>query len=206
MSKKNGWLQLTALGVLASQAVPALAQAAERSQEIHVYGGKWFGDKLTGVDLWGWEPEVDDDVTYGLRYTANFTPDWGLELSCGRTNTTVTTPPLKPVDLTLTGLDVNAIRHFNSATRFVPYVSAGLGYLKSDLDRTIVLQSRGVPTITIAAESGVTLNAAAGAKYFVTDHFLLRLDARYRFVEKVAYPVDNALNTFETTFDVGLRF
>lgn len=197
---------IATLGALALNTVPAFAQVTAGSQEIHVYAGESFGDDLTARPISGRTPKVDDDVTYGLRYGINFTPDWGLELSLGRTGTSVQDLPGRDIDLDLTTLDVDAIRHFNSGNRFVPYVLAGVGYVSADLDRPIVGTLDGVQPVRISDDNGFTANAGLGAKYYVTDNFLLRLDARYRYLDKIVDRADDSLNTFETTFGVGFRF
>jgi opacity protein-like surface antigen len=206
MLTKNKLLGLAALGALSLNTMPALAQVTEGSQEIHVYAGELFGDDLTDRAISGRTPKVDDDVTYGLRYGVNFTPDWGLELSLGRTNTSVQDLPGRDVDLDLTTLDVDAIRHFNSGNRFVPYMLAGVGYVTADLDRPLLGVANGLQPVRIEDDNSFTLNAGVGAKYFVTDNFLLRLDARYRYLDKVVDRLDDSLNTFETTFGVGFKF
>ena len=80
---------LAAVGTLALNAAPAAAQAEAGSQEVHVYGGQLFGDDLTDTPISGRTPELDDDVTYGVRYGYNFTDAWGIELSLGRTASSV---------------------------------------------------------------------------------------------------------------------
>jgi OOP family OmpA-OmpF porin len=197
---------LATLGALATTAVPAMAQVSAGSQEVHVYAGEAFGDDLTDRDVTGRTPELDDDVTYGLRYGYNFSDAWGLELSLGQTNTSVTGLPGRDTDLDLTTLDVDAVYHFNPSGRFVPYVLAGVGYASADLDRPILGTVSGVGPVRIDDDNGFTANAGVGAKYFITDNVSLRLDARYRYLDKVVDRFDDSLNTFETTFGVGFRF
>lgn len=203
---KNRLIGLATLGALALGAVPAVAQVTAGSQEVHVYAGEAFGDDLTDRSITGRTPELDDDVTYGLRYGYNFTDAWGLELSLGRTNTSVVGLPGRDTDLDLTTFDADAVYHFNSAGRFVPYVLAGVGYASADLDRPIVGTVSGVGPVRIEDDNGFTVNAGVGAKYFLTDNVSLRLDARYRYLDKVVDRFDDSLNTFETTFGVGFRF
>jgi len=198
-----GW---ATVGALAVTAVPAMAQVSAGSQEVHAYVGEAFGDDLSDRRINGRTPELDDDLTYGLRYGYNFTDAWGLELSLGRTNTSVTGLPGRDIDLDLTTFDVDAVYHFNPGSRFVPYVLAGIGYASADLDRPIVGTVSGVGPSRINDDSGFTLNAGVGAKYFLTDAVSLRLDARYRYLDKVIDRFDDSLNTFETTFGVGFQF
>lgn len=82
---------------------------------------------------------------------------------------------------------------------------AGVGYASADLDRSIVGTVGGQP-VTIEDDQGFTLNAGLGAKYFITDNFLIRAEARDRYPDKVLDRFDDSLNTVETTLGVGYRF
>lgn len=197
---------LATLGALAINAGPAMAQVTAGSQEVHAYVGEVFGDDVTDRGVTGRTPELDDDVTYGLRYGYNFTDNWGLELSLGQTNTALTGLPGRDIDLDLTTFDVDAVYHFNPSGAFVPYVLAGVGYASADLDRPLTGTVAGVGPVRIDDDSGFTLNAGVGAKYFLTSNLSLRLDARYRYLDKVVERFDDSLNTFETTFGVGFQF
>ena len=197
---------LATIGTLALTDVPAMAQVTAGSQEVHAYVGAAFGDDLSDRKINGRTPELDDDLTYGLRYGYNFTDAWGLELSLGQTNTSVTGLPTRDIDLDLTTLDVDAVYHFNPSSRFVPYVLAGIGYASADLERPITGTLNGGGPVRISDDNGFTLNAGVGAKYFITDTVSLRLDARYRYLDKVIDRYDDSLNTFETTLGVGFQF
>jgi outer membrane beta-barrel protein len=197
---------LATAGVLAATAVPAMAQVTAGSQEVGAYVGEAFGDDLSDRKINGRTPELDDDLTYGLRYGYHFTDAWGLELSLGQTNTSVTGLSTRDIDLDLTTFDVDAVYHFNPGSRFVPYVLAGIGYASADLDRPITGTVNGGGPVRISDDNGFTLNAGVGAKYFITDTVSLRLDARYRYLDKVIDRYDDSLNTFETTFGVGFQF
>lgn len=192
---------LATVGALSVAAVPAMAQVTAGSQEVSAYVGEAFGDDVSDRKINGRTPELDDDLTFGLRYGYNFTDALGLELSLGRTNTSVTGLATRDIDLDLTTFDVDAVYHFNPSSRFVPYVLAGIGYASADLDRPI-----GVGAVRVSDDNGFTLNAGVGAKYFITDTVSLRLDARYRYLDKVIDRYDDSLNTFETTFGVGFQF
>jgi outer membrane beta-barrel protein len=205
MFTKKHLIGLVGTGLLAGT-VPAMAQVTAGSQEFHVYVGETFGDELSDRRIDGRKPELDDDVTYGLRYGYNFTDAWGIEVSLGRTNSSVTKLGGRDIDLDLTTFDVNAIYHFNPGGAFVPYVLAGVGYASADLDRAIVGTVNGVSAVRIDDDDGFTLNAGIGAKYFITDKVSLRLDARYRYLDKVIDRFDDSLNTFETTVGVGFKF
>ena len=196
---------LVALGALALNAAPASAGAQEGTQEVHVYGGELFGDKLTDTAISGTKPELDDDVTYGIRYAYNFTDTWGLELSLGNTASAATKLAGSDVDLDLTTLDIDAVRNFQTGSKFVPYLVGGVGYARANLDVPIRGTVNG-QAVTINDDNGFTLNAGVGAKYYATDRFMIRLEARYRYVDALVDNFDDSLNTFETTLGVGWQF
>jgi outer membrane beta-barrel protein len=195
---------VAAVGALALQAVPALAQEAGK-QEVHVYAGELFGDDITDRAISGQTPKLDDDITFGLRYGYNITNALGVELSAGRTPTSVKNLAGGDIDLDLTTLDLDAVWNFNNGSRFYPYVLAGVGYATADLDRRI-LGTVGAQPVSIADDNGFTLNAGVGAKYLATDHLILRAEARYRYLDKVVDRFDQSANTVETTLGVGWQF
>lgn len=206
MLSKKTLIGLAAAGALAGNAMPALAQVSAGSQEFHIYVGEAFGDDLTDRTLSGRVPELDDDVTFGVRYGYNFSDAWGLELSLGRTAASATKLPTRDIDLDLTTFDVDGIYHFNSSQSFVPYALAGIGYVNGDLDRPIVGVAPGVGAVRINDDNAFTFNAGVGAKWFVSDAVSLRLDLRYRYLDKIVDRLDDSLNTFETTLGIGFKF
>ncbi len=195
---------VAAVGVLAVQAVPAFAQEAG-THEVHAYAGALFGDDVTDRAISGQTPQLDDDLTFGLRYGYNFTDALGIELSAGRSPSAITKVAGGDIDLDLTTLDLDAVWNFKNGTRFLPYVLAGVGYASADLDRRIQGTVAGQP-VSIADDEGFTLNAGFGAKYFATDHLIVRAEARYRYLDKVLDRFDDSLNTVETTLGIGWQF
>jgi outer membrane beta-barrel protein len=195
---------VAALGTLAIQALPAQAQEAGK-QEVDVYAGALFGDDITDRAISGQTPKLDDKVTFGLRYAYSITDPLAIELSVGRSPNSVTKLGGGDIDLDLTTVDLDAVWNFNTGSGFVPYVLAGVGYASADLDRRIN-GTVGAQPVSITDDNGFTLNAGVGAKYFFNDHFLVRAEARYRYLDKVVDRFDNSLNTVETTLGVGYRF
>jgi len=198
---------VAALGTIALQALPALAQGAPAAgqQEVDVYAGELFGDDVTDRAVSGQTPKLDDDITYGVRYSYSITDALGIEASVGRSQSSVTKVAGGDIDLDLTTIDVDAVWNFNNGTRFSPYVLAGVGYASADLDRPII-GTVGAQPVSIQDDEGFTLNAGIGAKYFITDNFLIRAEARYRYLDKVVDRFDDSLNTVEATLGVGYRF
>jgi len=194
---------LAAAIAMALYAVPASAE--EPSQEVHVYGGELFGDKITDTAISGNRPELDDDITYGIRYGYNFSDAFGLELSAGNTSSSVTKLAGNDIDVDLTTVDIDAVWNILPGGKFVPYLVGGAGYAWANLDNPITGTANGQP-VSINDDGGFTANAGIGAKYFVNDRFLVRLEARYRYVDKVLDNFDDSLSTVETTLGVGWRF
>jgi outer membrane beta-barrel protein len=205
MLRSVSFIGLAVFGALALNAAPAAAQVQPGSQEVHAYGGELFGDDLTNTKVSGRTPKLDDDVTYGIRYGYNFTNQWGVELSLGQSATSVKQLASGNLDLDLTTVDVDAVWHFDTGSRWVPYVVAGIGYASADLDDPIRGTVNG-RAVSIGDDKGFTLNAGVGAKYFATDRFLVRLEARYRYLDGVVDNFEDSLNTFETTLGVGWKF
>jgi len=204
LTTKQGLTGLTALALLAVTA-PAMAQVKAGDQEVSAYAGEMFGDDVTDKDLSGKTPKLDDEFTYGIRYAYSFTDRWALELSLGETPTAVTDLPTKDIDLDLTTLDVNAVYQFDLGSRWVPYVTAGAGYAIADLDKPIVGTINGTP-VSITDDDGYTLNAGAGVKFYANDHFSVRAEARYRYVDSVLQDVGSSLSTVETTLGAAWKF
>lgn len=200
-----GATALAAVGALLLNAAPATAQVQAGTQEVDVYAGQLFGDDLTDTSISGRTPELDDDLAYGVRYGYSLTDSWGLELSLGHSPSSITGLAGSDIDFDLTTLDADAVWHINPGGRFVPYALAGVGYAAANLDSPIQGLANG-QRVTIDDDSGFSLNAGVGAKYFVTDSVLLRLEARYRYLDGVVDNFDDSLNTFETTLGVGWRF
>jgi outer membrane beta-barrel protein len=205
LTTRYGLTGLTALAMLAMGSAPAMAQAKAGDQEVSFYAGQMFGDDVTDENLSAKTPKLDDELTYGIRYAYSFTDRWALEFSLGETPTAVTDLPMKDIDLDLTTLDVNAVYHFDLGSRWVPYVTAGAGYAMADLDTPIGGTINGAP-VSIDDDDGFTANAGVGVKFYATDRFSLRAEARYRYVDSVLEDVGDSLNTVETTLGVAWKF
>jgi outer membrane beta-barrel protein len=196
---------LATLGATALANVPAYAQVESHSQEVSAYAGQLFGDKLTDTAISGQTPELDDDFTYGFRYAFNLTPNLALEAAVGETLSSATRLAGGDIDLDLSTLDLDAVWHFNPGDRVVAYALGGVGYARANLDAPITGTVNGQP-VSIDDDQGFTLNAGAGAKFYVNDRFLLRLEARYRYLDGVLESHDDALNTVETTLGAAWQF
>jgi outer membrane beta-barrel protein len=198
-------LGLASLGAATLITAPAFAQVEARSQEVSAYAGQLFGDRLTDTAVSGRVPELDDDFTYGFRYAYNLTPNLALEASVGETLSSATRLAGGDIDLDLSTLDLDAVWHFNPGDRVVAYALGGVGYARANLDEPITGVVGGQP-VRIDDDEGFTANAGVGAKFYVNDRVLVRLEARYRYLDSVLDSHDDALNTVETTLGVAWQF
>lgn len=205
MKTKNATVLGIAAGALMLSALPAAAAVEVGSQEVSVYGGWSWGDEITDAALDGTRPKLDDDAVFGVRYAYHFTDQWGLELSAGHSPNAVTRLVGGDTDLDLTTLDVNAVWHIGTQSPIVPYLTAGIGYAIADLDRPLTGVVNGA-AVSIDDDDGFTANAGVGVKYFATDAVVLRLEARYRYLDKVIDAFDRSLSTVETTLGVSWQF
>jgi outer membrane beta-barrel protein len=196
---------MVTLGVLTLHAVPAAAEVRATTHEIHIFAGKLFGDDLTDTGISGRRPELDDDTFHGFRYGYNITDAWGVEASVDFSPTSATGVEGGDIDLDLTTLDVDAIWHFNTDTRWAPYLLAGAGYAWADLDGPITGSVNGRDA-SVDDDSGFTLNAGGGVKFFATGQFMIRFGARYRYLDTLTDKLDDSLNTYEATLGIGWRF
>jgi opacity protein-like surface antigen len=198
---------LIAAAPLALQATAAMAQVQPNTHEVDVFAGGLFGDDLTKSTINGSTPKLDDDVTFGVRYTYQFLPQWAVELSSGFTPTSVTNVAGGDIDLDLTTLDADIVYNFNLSPdgRWVGYALGGAGYAFANLDNSIQGISGG-RLVTVNDDNGFTANAGGGVKYFATDHVVLKVEGRYRYFDKLVDNLDDSLNGAEATVAVGYRF
>lgn len=178
------------------------------NNEIHFYAGGLFGDDLTEDEVSGQTPELDDDVVFGVRYAYNFTRSWAIEGSLGfspNTATGVATAAGGEIDMDVFLLDVDAVWNFTPDEKVVGYLVFGVGFASADLDHSFQGTVGGSP-VEIDDDSGLTLAGGVGAKFFPTDSFMIRVEARYRYIDALVDEVDDALNTVESSVGAGWKF
>lgn len=203
--------QLFTLGgvVLAGCALhsaPAAAQAVAGTEELTVYGGWLYGDQLTDQPLSGAMPRLRDHVTYGARYDHNFTSAWGLELSAGQTPTQAFHLATGgQTDLRLRTADLDVIWNFSPSSPVVGYTLMGVGYAQDRLDHPLVGVVDG-ETLALGEKSSVSANVGMGARYYLARHLIVRIEARYRYIDRLLDTDGRGLNTVEGTFGIGWRF
>jgi outer membrane beta-barrel protein len=203
-------LGLVTLGWTAFEAKPAAAQTSDSSQDVQIYVGEMFGDRLTEAPISGSTPRLNDNVTFGGRYTYNFMKEFGVQLSAGYTPARASHVASGDSDLGLTTLDLDAVWYVIPdltlvGHRFSAYTEAGVGYAWANLDRTIFGFS-GTRPVALTDSNGYTANVGLGARYYLWDNLFLNFDARYRYLSKLTSDLGQGLNTSETTLGLGYQF
>lgn len=203
-------LGLVTLGVAALHSQTADAQSRAGSQDLQVYAGEMFGDRLTETPLSGRYPLLNDDAVFGGRYTYDFTDQWGVQLSAGYSPSRAARVSGGDSNLGLTTVDLDIL--WNIAPGFtwnghalIPYTEAGVGYAWADLNHPLY-GTIGATPVTLTDSNGYTANVGFGAKYYLTSSFFVDFDARYRYLSRLINEDGQGLNTAETTLSVGYQF
>ena len=204
MNRQFAMLASVTLGATVLHMSPAAAADAN-SQEIQLYGGEIFGDRLTQTTISGSTPRFNDSATLGGRYTVNYTDTWGVQLSAGYSPGRAGHVRSGDGSFGITTVDLDGVWNFTPGYKVVGYAVAGVGYAWANLDREILGSVGGTP-VTISDSNGYTANAGLGAKYYLTDNLFLDLDTRYRYFSKLVSNNGQGVNTVETTLGVGWKF
>ena len=210
MNDRITMLGLITLGVAALHGAPVDAQEHAGSQDVQIYAGEIFGDRLTETPLSGRSPLLDDDAVFGGRYTYGFTDQWGLQLSGGYSPSRAAHVLGGDSNLGLTTLDMDVLWNITPGFTLddhslVPYTEAGVGYAWSDLNHPLYGVT-GTTPVVLMGSNGYTANVGLGAKYYMTDNFFVDFDARYRYLSRLIDNDGQGLNTAETTLSLGYRF
>jgi outer membrane beta-barrel protein len=204
MNRQFALLASVTLGATVLHMSPAAA-AGPTSQEIQLYGGEIFGDRLAQTTISGSTPRFNDSATLGGRYTVNYTDTWGVQLSAGYSPGRAGHVRSGDSSFGITTVDLDGVWNFTPGYKVVGYAVAGVGYAWANLDREILGSVGGTP-VTITDSNGYTANAGLGAKYYLTDNLFLDLDTRYRYFSKLVSNYGQGVNTVETTLGVGWKF
>ena len=209
----NGRMMMLGLVTLAAAALQSQAtdaQARAGSQDLQIYAGEMFGDRLTESPLSGRHPLLNDDAVFGGRYTYDFTDQWGVQLSAGYSPSRAARVRGGDSDLGLTTVDLDVLWNITpgftwSGHTLIPYTEAGVGYAWADLNHPLYGEI-GTTPVTLTDSNGYTANIGLGAKYYLTSNFFVDLDARYRYLSRLINEDGKGLNTAETTLSVGYQF
>ncbi|MDR1314303.1 MAG: OmpA family protein [Deltaproteobacteria bacterium] len=136
----------------------ASAQMAERTIHLSVLGGAIFPSNSTGMD---------NGAAFSLGLGYNFTKNFGLEIM-GTAAPNIDDDYDLPNEISgdndvLLGR-LNALWHFDTGTKFTPYITAGIGAIKVNVERGHDYDS-------------FTYNAGLGFKYFFDETVALRVEA-----------------------------
>ncbi len=198
------------LSAAALHGAPAHAQAQAGSQDVQIYAGEIFGDRLTETPLSGGSPLLDDDAVFGGRYTYDLTNQWGLQLSAGYSPSRTGHVLDGDGNLGLTTLELDVLWNITpgftlNGHPLVPYTEIGAGYAWSDLNHPLYGVTATTPVV-LTDSNGYTANVGFGAKYYITDDLFIDFDARYRYLSRLINNDRQGLNTAETTFSLGYQF
>ena len=207
MNRRISILSLVILGLTGLQMPPASAQS--NTQDVQIYAGYLFGDRLLETPLSGSTPRLDDSATYGARYTYHFADQFGVQLSAGYSPSRAAHVASGAGNLGLTTVDIDlqfdVLPNFQLAGhQFIPYTVAGVGYAWANVDTMNGLID-AKPT-SISGSNSYTANVGIGAKYFLTNNLFVDVDSRYRYMNRLVSDFGRGLNTSETTVGVGYRF
>jgi outer membrane beta-barrel protein len=203
-------LGLATLSWTALHAESAAAQTSSSSQDAQIYVGEMFGDRLTETPLSGSTPRLNDNVTFGGRYTYKFMEQLGAQLSAGYTPSRAAHAASGDSDLGLTTVDLDAVWYiipdFTFAGHpFSVYTEAGVGYAWAKMDHTLY-GFAGTRPAALTDSNGYTANVGLGAKYYLWDNLFVDFDARYRYLSRLVNNYGQSLNTGETTLSLGYQF
>lgn len=209
MNSRITMLGLATIGIAALHGAPAGAQAHTGSQDLQIYAGEMFGDRLSEAALSGRYPLLNDDAVFGGRYTYDFTDQWGVQISAGYSPSRVGHASGGESNLGLSTVDMdllwNVTPGFTIDDRtLMPYTEVGVGYAWANLDHPLY-GSVGATPVTFTDSDGYTANVGIGAKYYLTGNFFVDFDARYRYLSRLINTEGQGMNTGETTLGVGYQ-
>ncbi len=210
MRSRINLLGVVGLLIAATCGEPARAQSSSRSQDVQVYVGELFGDRLTGQPLSGSHPHLDDNATFGGRYTYHITDGWGLQLSAAYSPSRAGRAPNGASDVALTTVDFDLewdiVPGFELLSRpLVPYTVVGMGYAWANVDHANYGLTGG-RAVMITDGDAFTANVGFGARYYLNHSLFIDFDARYRYLSKLVGDYGQGLNAAETSLSLGYRF
>ena len=180
---------LTVAAALLLTAVPALADNGEKGDwELGLYGGYGWPD-----DYGAYRPK--DDTLFGARAGYFFTPAWSLEFGWQLLDTKTEFASgigLRDERMTLSCYRLNMLYNFQQGESFRPFVTAGVGCERTDVDK-------------IGNRSDVGFNVGGGLRWFLSPNFALRLDGRFVRTD-VGGDIDATQQNIESTFGVAWVF
>jgi OOP family OmpA-OmpF porin len=166
------------------------------SARSEIKGGSIEISPFAGYNFFEKRQNLEDSPVFGGRLGYNFTSNFGVEATGEFIRSNVNdkskkftregqfTSPTDGVDIIMYHLDL--IYHFMPESSFNPFIVAGYGVA----DYSPKINSKNMSVI----------NFGAGAKYWLTDNFALRLDVRDNMV------YDDQIHNIEATLGVVFAF
>jgi opacity protein-like surface antigen len=209
MTYAKAALSLMMLGIAVGS--PEWVAAQSNSQDVQVYAGYLFGDRLLEQPLSGGTPRLDDDGIFGARYTYHWTDDLGIQLSTGYSPNRAAHVASGASNLGLTTVDLDfeldaPLSAQVIGQQLIPYAVIGTGYAWAELDDPFFGVTGSDGSVLIKNCNGYTANAGLGIKYYVSDRLFIDLDGRYRYMSKLVSVFGQGLSTSEATVGIGYRF
>ena len=199
MQVARSFLCLFALLLIAA---PAFGEVRPGSAELHIFGGGFVGDDIGSPSPVSPEVEIDNGFVVGLRFGGVFTPHWGIEVSVGAVpDSKLENHPTAGEDgAAFLFADLSAVNYLNPDGTHVAYIAWGVGAARSDFDSREFFDHG----------DSFTAHFAIGGRFLVTENFMLRVEGRYRYIDRVAEIQssgnDQEANVFEATFGLGWRW
>jgi len=168
--------------LIAGTATRTVAASGEKGDwELGPYAGWAFLDNYANGN-------PDDDLLYGGRVGYFFTPAWSLEASYQQMKANLSN---NAGDLKVNSLRLNLLYNFRQGKPFRWHVTAGAG---EEMTKAGSLD-----------QTEIGWNAGLGLRYFFSDHFALRGDAKY-VSTNVGGIVDETQGNVEATAGVSWLF
>jgi len=187
--------KLIGLAVAATLSLSALSASAE-----DMYRGAWYGGAgIAGIDTDS-DLEASNGVGPYLSIGKELSQSWDLQARFANTET--------DEDLNLTGiasngeykstsLELDALYMF-SRDKFRPFLLAGLGVTKNDLDYTTATN------LDVDEDKTSWLaSVGLGAQFLINDHFGLQADLRHQISRAEVANVSNGVYTGSSTETIG---
>ena len=150
-----------------------------RIQPQNTSGSFFFGGYTFDSD-----EELKDAYVMGIRLGYDFTQILGIE---GTFDYAPTKSKGDDTDANVYGYRLDGLLHIMPDGKFVPFIAAGVG------GRALQYQEQGHDRNHFLANYGI------GAKYFLTDNFVIRADVRHLIL------FNETLNNFEYTLGIGFN-
>jgi outer membrane protein len=199
------------LAILMLLASTSQAQTSKTSDVAVVITSSEFEDPSLNIDDTNTvDFEFDEDLGYGVSFNHYWTGAFSTELAMHKLSADLSAvgngvPLIDLGEIDARTLSAVAQWHFRRASRFSPYVGAGVAYVQGSFD---ALDDEGEEG-SFDFESKTTWVLNAGADINLTDTFAIVLDGKYAQWEPVAEDDDDdddeALDISPLMLSAGVR-